>query len=1610
MNDLDPVAHLLSRAGAAASVVERHHCAFYSIEASLRLAVAARLAVWRQAEETADGEIARFLARLPRASLGSWLGGLRALDAQLDEGHALAGQLGRHDSAAWSDLAAACEAEGVVSSQVARTARRSVLGGLELAVAYRNAVLGHGVWREHTFYARLGASWLEVAVELHGALTKGDELAALPSGSITLGDLDLSPLVCWRAHPLLERVQVGFLDQVVLRGGQIRRTSYLDYASGEHFEGSASVDITALLAAIAPAEPEPEEADDVELLEVIGRGATATVHRAVQRSLGRQVAVKVLEADRSDDPIAAARFRREVQILASIDHPAVVRLLSAGEREGRPSFTMELVEGEDLAALGTRLGRPGNSRDGAASLGSESEPRWRLACRLFADVADGVHALHEAGGIHRDIKPANLLLPAGGGRLVLVDLGLARLSGDPDLTRHDGQLVGTLRYMAPEQLQRSLLDVDHRVDIYALCASLFELVTGRPPHDGETEAQLVQQVLQEQIAPARSLAPWLPMELDTVLAVGLARNPDGRFSTARELADDLRAVAEGRPISARPVSLFRRMSLGARRATIPLSLGAGALLMAAAVGLWQWDRTRLKVSYTTGVAVRNGAWVGVGPLSSDPGPTGFRVEARGGLVERIAWRPGWREAGPLPAMTFEPWPSSIEQRYDDEGRVTAIRWLGHTGEERWRADVEHTEDAILWRYRTARGMPMAGPSLALEPGELVGRWGSGGVYEIAWSLAEDGWPARAVYKGMGGESTTNDGQGIAGLAWERDAPGRPVAQSHLDLEGSPSQNPTLPPTWTLEYGDGWRAIRISSEPIQGIAADARRYDGAGRIVWRKWTDSEGAVVAMPAVPLSPEQRLDDDMALPAAPWLKGCGEIAYTWDNAGELSGQHCVTPVQRRLEAVNYQWDDGLPTRMMPTPPPPAGGHALTWQDGMVVASRNVDDAGETIHQPGYPSGVRILRDERGWPTAAWHEDRGGAPFPGPSGALKVAFRHDGDGNPTEMAWLGRDEEPAVSGQGVHRILHDYDAMGRQIRIRALDTDGKPTTAIDDGIVPAVTEMDYDDRGRMIARRIFDADGVPFIGAEGHAQLRRVYTDSGQIDTNYDTSGRPIRGPNGCISTANRFEHGLLTEAWCLDENGEPDLMLDGFFKEVRIYDSSGRETSRQRQDRDGNPASDWTGTHRMDFGYDNRGRLVSFHEKNVDGGPVPGFRERHTGQVVSDVDYELTVSGRVANLVHLTLEGEPAVRLEWTYDGWNRIATFERIPRGTPLFPHLQRRLEYAYGADDGRIIEITAYPVTGEPYKLRMEYDALGATSAMEMVDLDGNPTLGRIAGLFYAEPPKRDHPISYGMSLDIPFGRVLGLRDPLGATFGRLEMRSEGVAGELDRLLDTPSRSRTKVREVAWFGADREPIEVEGIHRRELQWAETDQIASIRTYGRHGQPVASEEGAFHAEWINDAEGRFVGFELRGPDGELTDHPVHGYATEDHSFGEHGLVRVYQTAVDGTVVYSQEFAYDDRGRMTRMRENSSAQLMMTVDWQEDNEARIRFYRGPEHDEGTIDVHARGQQWKVEEVRIGPQGTSIYPAGGEPFAVAPADLAFLGAYFKGTADPFQRVRDFTE
>lgn len=410
-------------------------------------------------------------------------------------------------------------------------------------------------------------------------------------------ELDDDPRVMEAAREYLADLEAG---RVPSRLSYYKRFPELEEVLAECFDG-IELAHSAGQALRPPPPPQSEQPveplGDFKIMREVGRGGMGVVYEAIQMSLGRRVALKVLPFASALDAKQLQRFKTEAHAAAQLHHTNIVPVYAVGCERGVHFYAMQLIEGRPMdevirdwrgtagkkegsaSTIDYQAGRTMAAATPPASRASRTTGRakesFRTTARIVAQIADALEYAHEAGVIHRDIKPANLLMDAKGA-VWITDFGLAQVSSDLGVTQ-TGDVVGTLRYMSPEQAAGKRTLVDHRTDVYSLGATLYELLTLQPVFADSERPALLYAILEKDPEAPRHIDRSIPVELETIVLKALAKTPADRYATAGEMAADLRRFLDERPILARRPTIIDRLRKWTRRH--PMTIAASAFFL-----------------------------------------------------------------------------------------------------------------------------------------------------------------------------------------------------------------------------------------------------------------------------------------------------------------------------------------------------------------------------------------------------------------------------------------------------------------------------------------------------------------------------------------------------------------------------------------------------------------------------------------------------------------------------------------------------------------------------------------------------------------------------------------------------------------------------------------------------------------------------------------------------------------------------------------------------------------------------------------------------------------------------------------------------------------------
>lgn len=374
-----------------------------------------------------------------------------------------------------------------------------------------------------------------------------------------------------------------------------------------------------------------------EIVEPLGAGGMGEVYRAKDTRLDRAVAIKVLPPQFSSDPTRKMRFEREARTVSTLNHPNICSLFDVGSQDGVEFLVMECIDGESLAK---RLKR------GALAVDQ--------VLRIGAELAAAVGTAHRGGVIHRDIKPGNIMLTKSGAKLL--DFGLARptaatasvasmttTSASPSPVTEEGTIVGTFQYMSPEQLEGKELDA--RSDIFSLGAVLYEMVTGERAFPGNSQLGVASAILEKDVAPIRNLKPLTPASLEHVIGRCLAKDPDDRWQTGRDLAGELKWIADSGSNPSASITPVHTQSLAAqdlKRMWGWIAAGLLAALLIAGAVLWHTKKQEERTQYFSAPLPFSVRGMAIAPNGHTVAVVGYKAEERKNLV--WLYEVGGREA------------------------------------------------------------------------------------------------------------------------------------------------------------------------------------------------------------------------------------------------------------------------------------------------------------------------------------------------------------------------------------------------------------------------------------------------------------------------------------------------------------------------------------------------------------------------------------------------------------------------------------------------------------------------------------------------------------------------------------------------------------------------------------------------------------------------------------------------------------------------------------------------------------------------------------------------------------------------------------------------------
>lgn len=1097
-----------------------------------------------------------------------------------------------------------------------------------------------------------------------------------------------------------------------------------------------------------PAGPQPPSRDwlhleDFAYLGLLGEGGMGVVFKARQRSLPRLVAVKTVKAGIHASRGALARFRREAESVAQLNHEHVVQIYEIGEKEGRPYFTMEYLEGGSLAA---RI--------------QEGPLDYEQAARLLQVLARTMHFAHSRGIVHRDLKPQNILFTAFG-QPKIGDFGLAkRLEEQSALTRSEDRL-GTPAYMAPEQASAQHDRVGPPTDVYALGVILYECLTGRLPFCGSDHWATLARVMNDDPFPPSFYRPGIPRDLETICVKCLRKEPHQRYATAQELADDLGRFLAGEAIAGRrPSRVSRAVHWVKRRPWTTLGSLLGLLAILACIGgaVVHGGFYAKRVAYFKNFVKRWGVPVGIGAISPERAAKvsqAYRFQYRGwwGPLERVELVNG--QGTPVPHAASILWIEDLRQnlpnkhrevayqfRYDDRGRVAEEVGLDAAGQPVFRFVYTYTHAGGAETQRTCKAQFLDGSGTAVAS--------TLGATNVHFERSPQGHDVRVWFREANDNPTTLS-SGAYGWEIEFSPQGLPTIVTRLDRDGKPAPDADgvarirstfdALGNWTenvcldadykpVMHRENWHRLkarydrwgnqtRIISYDLHGKRVETTfgycerlfRYDTQGNKVREVGINVHGRQTAVAEMSYDGHGRLVRSRTTfynengRGTFWEELYDELLNVVERREGRAGgpaastrrfRYVYDPIGRATEET--AWTSDGQTRLKTT----------RWkfdERGRKVEEVRLDGQGQMTGRSTYGY------DEFGRQTSEAVYDRsGGMPL------RVVLLAYNERGKQSQQTDLGPDGETVLG-----RLDWEYDRRGQRVREIRWGSGAR-------AIISSVS-WSYDDRGNKISEVVYDKDGESVLSratweydAAGNLLQEAKYGVGGAARLlfklyEYDEDGR-LRaerelGPANEVIAERRYQYndkGLRSEA--VEYQGGKLVQRTRW-----EYDADGNRTVEAYEDAQGNPLPGKLGYFSQTIEYDELGYIRRFVYTGYDGSK--GF--------VKQISEVLESPHGLINRFYDALGRQ--VRhadgyLEQIFEFDDNIILIRRIDQGFDTSQGLPYKCTFVFN-QRGDVVEEAYWDEQGHPTRCRAgytrnvrEYDAAGRLRRQTGYGYDGS----------------------------------------------------------------------------------------------------------------------------------------------------------------------------------------------------------------------------------------------------------------------------------------------------
>lgn len=1163
----------------------------------------------------------------------------------------------------------------------------------------------------------------------------------------------------------------------------------------------------------------PTDILNYRIVRLLGTGGMGSVYLAVNTSIDQQVAIKVLRPEFAHNAELRARFKKEAELLCSLDHPGIVKFLNYVETPQGVFLIMEYVKGitlEDYIKHKNGLIVEKN------------------AYPMLREILDAFEYAHSKGIVHQDIKPSNIIIQDDG-HIKIMDFGIARIVSE---AQQSGAVMGTPEYMSPEQIFGKT--VDARSDIYSLGVLIHNMLTGKAPYDSTklTEQEIKRRVVKDELPRMVDYYPYISEKIQKVVDKATRKDPEARYRDCGEMqAAVKKAIA--------PDTVPRWMVYG----------GIAAVLIVLIASYFTWDYFRLKVDYYDDYVEVYGVPKGIGKLSSSEvshREGSYRFESQKGKVRRVSYVNSLGNV--IPHHDSETIDRIVDMTLtytEGSDKVDTQVFRNQHGKVLYVKDYDTNLKTCTFRLDDELGTEMtlnANVDLFESSFDNTVLTGKSKISKYILKFDDNGYLTKVQYAGFG-NMLVPDGQGIFGKSYVYDKDGRVIEEHYLGKDGSPKATKFGLGKKKFAYDDDGRLIKIAYLTVDGNpSSDGNNcpivdltYDKWGNRISEKYTDIDG----------NPMLRKDNNTAGFLYEYNdKGqCVKMSFLGIDGGltyvkGASGYVCEYDDNGYLSKRSYIDNDGRA--------------ALYNDDGMVISVIDIENS-----PTGNPTEIRLLDNE--------------GKLIETSSYARKSCSYDSIGNLIAEIYLDETGKPcAPPNYGYAGIKVEYNPQGRLQSLTYIDENNNPITLPDLHFCYYV--MEYDIRGNVSRRAYFDKDGKPIMTNEGIASVVFEYDENGNEKTRqfFDDKGKPCVLNWYCSKIESTYDdQGNQKTVKYYDASDKP-MTVNGVACYEYEYDSKGNKIKERPLGTGGKLAA---GMHEERMKYDELDNIIEMAYYNDAGSPVAGKNGYHkevlkynSRNQCTDVEF-YGVNGKLTNagsnkcsVIKKEYDDRGNMTSETYYNSeGNRGTDHLKVHKYYNQYDRVTNQISHqiSFGADGkpivangtaaegkmeydkrGNVVSLQCYDGYGKKingqkgwYETRYEYDNSGQQTSEAYYSLEGKPVEDNTSGYHkststYNQMRLRDSQSYYGVD-------------------GKLKNISAGYA-----TVKTKYNNQNQRTEIAYYGANGKPVDCNGGWHKEVYVFKNGKEHQCFLYDKSNKKIATATKV-NGEWVFN-ETRIAGFQ--------------------------------------------------------------------------------------------------------------------------------------------------------